>query len=93
LVGIPSLAAYHFFRSRGDRFLFEIETIAFELLHIIAVQTGQDGTPRRASIRPAERTTPGGNSEGGNSEAGEPKFGEPEARNSESGEPKFGEEE
>ncbi|MAE06104.1 MAG: biopolymer transporter ExbB [Nitrospinae bacterium] len=98
LVGIPSLAAYHFFRSRGDRFLFEIETIAFELLHIIAVQTGQDGTPRRASIRPAERTTPGGNSEGGNSEggnseAGEPKFGEPEARNSEAGDPKFGEEE
>lgn len=56
IVGIPTLAAYHLFRSRGDRFLFEIETIAFECLRVIAVQTGQDGSVRRPSIRPAERT-------------------------------------
>jgi biopolymer transport protein ExbB len=56
MVGIPSLAAYHFFKARGDRFLFEIETIAFELLHIISVQTGQDGSARRPTIRPAYRS-------------------------------------
>ncbi|MFP6870635.1 MAG: MotA/TolQ/ExbB proton channel family protein [Nitrospinota bacterium] len=55
MVGIPTLAAYHFFKSRGDRFLFEIETIVFEYLHILAVQIGQDGSVRRTSIRPAER--------------------------------------
>ncbi|MFC1491194.1 MotA/TolQ/ExbB proton channel family protein [Nitrospinota bacterium] len=60
LVGIPSLAAYHFFKSRGDRFLFEIETIAFELLHIISIQTGQDGGYGGKSIRPAERASPVG---------------------------------
>ena len=53
IVGIPSLAAYHFFKARGDRFLFEIETIAFDFLRILSSQTGQDGTARRASIRPA----------------------------------------
>lgn len=52
LVGIPSLAAYHFFRSRGDRFLFEIETIAFELLHILSLQMGQDGTGGRGTRLP-----------------------------------------
>lgn len=56
LVGIPTLAAYHFFKARGDRFLFEIETIAFELLHIISVQTGQDGSVKRPTIRPADRS-------------------------------------
>ncbi|MBT4431073.1 MAG: hypothetical protein HOC91_11205, partial [Nitrospinaceae bacterium] len=56
LVGIPSLAAYHFFKARGDRFLFEIETIAFEFLHIITVQSGQDGSARRPTIRPADRS-------------------------------------
>ncbi len=88
MVGIPSLAAYHFFKSRADRFLFEIETVAFELLHIIAIQTGQGGTPRRATIRPAEKTAPvvdsepvdsgSGDTETGNSKTGEPEIGEPE---------------
>lgn len=35
-VGIPALAAYHYFRSRADRFLFEMETIAIELLDVLA---------------------------------------------------------
>ncbi len=53
MVGIPALAAYHFFKARGDRFLFEIETIAFELLRILSIQTGQDGGALRTSNRPA----------------------------------------
>lgn len=43
IIGIPSLAAYHFFRSRGDRFLFEIESIAFELLNILTLQIEPGG--------------------------------------------------
>lgn len=53
IVGIPSLAAYHFFKARGDRFLFEIETIAFDFLRILSSQTSQDGSVRRAPNRPA----------------------------------------
>ncbi len=60
IIGIPSLAAYHFFRSRGDRFLFEIETIAFEFLHILSLQIGHDGSGGRSvqlpqAAPPAER--------------------------------------
>ncbi len=36
LIGIPALAAYHFFRSRGGRFLFEIEEVALSLLQHLA---------------------------------------------------------
>ena len=35
-VGIPSLTAYHFFRARGERFLFEMESIALEFLQTLA---------------------------------------------------------
>ncbi|MEE9274804.1 MAG: MotA/TolQ/ExbB proton channel family protein [bacterium] len=72
VVGIPSLAAYHFFRSRGDRFLFEIESIALELLRSFAVRTqAQDGQApsgdpppavARPGVRLAERSPSGGGS-------------------------------
>jgi biopolymer transport protein ExbB len=50
LVGIPSLAAYHYFRSRGERYLFEIETIAFELLHILSLQMEGRGGLRPQAV-------------------------------------------
>jgi biopolymer transport protein ExbB len=50
-VGIPALAAYHFFRSRGERFLFEIESIAFELLQILTLQIA----PVEGSVRTGRR--------------------------------------
>lgn len=51
VIGIPSLAAYHFFRSRGERFLFEIETIAFELLHILTIQIAPEGSAVRTGLK------------------------------------------
>ena len=39
LIGIPALAAYHFFRSRSGRLLFEMESIALTLLQKIAAQS------------------------------------------------------
>ena len=51
-VGIPSLAAYHFFRSRGERFLFEIESIAFELLQILTLQIAPVEGGVRSGRRP-----------------------------------------
>ncbi len=52
-VGIPALAAYHFFRSRGDRFLFEIESIALELLQNLAVQSRPEAGPSRPGAQPS----------------------------------------
>ncbi|MDA1000433.1 MAG: MotA/TolQ/ExbB proton channel family protein, partial [bacterium] len=49
LVGIPSLAAYHFFLARGNRFLFEIESIALELLQVLAIRTQADSQARPAA--------------------------------------------
>ncbi len=40
LIGIPALAAYHFFRSRSGRLLFEMESIALALLQNLAAQAG-----------------------------------------------------
>lgn len=50
-VGIPTLAAYHYFRARADRFLFEMETIAIELLDVLANVPGmsQEGNPAPGS--------------------------------------------
>ena len=38
LVGIPSLALFHFFRSRADRFVTEMEKVALELVEDLASQ-------------------------------------------------------
>ncbi len=43
LVGIPTLAVYHFFRARGEKFLFEMESVALHLLQELAVHTGGQG--------------------------------------------------
>lgn len=43
LIGIPALAAYHFFRSRSGRLLFEMESIALALLQNLAAQSGEPG--------------------------------------------------
>ena len=39
LIGIPCLAAYHFFRSRSGRLLFEMESVALALLQNLAAQS------------------------------------------------------
>ncbi len=56
LIGIPALAAYHFFRARGDRFLFEIESIALSLLQKVAAHAGKpeagpDAPPHDEAVR------------------------------------------
>ena len=43
LIGIPALAAYHFFRSRSGRLLFEMESVALSLLQSLAAQSGEPG--------------------------------------------------
>ena len=43
LIGIPALAAYHFFRSRSGRLLFEMESISLALLQNLAAQSGVPG--------------------------------------------------
>ncbi|MYA95775.1 MAG: MotA/TolQ/ExbB proton channel family protein [Nitrospinae bacterium] len=43
LIGIPALAAYHFFRSRSGRLLFEMESVALALLQSLAAQSGEPG--------------------------------------------------
>ena len=43
LIGIPALAAYHFFRSRSRRLLFEMESVALALLQNLAQQSGEPG--------------------------------------------------
>ena len=43
LIGIPALAAYHFFRSRSGRLLFEMESVALALLQSLAAQSGEAG--------------------------------------------------
>ena len=59
LIGIPSLAAYHFFRSRGDRFLFEMEAIALALLQGLAAQSEEPfGDPRGVSRERAASARP-----------------------------------
>jgi biopolymer transport protein ExbB len=46
VVGIPSLALFHFFRGRADRFIVEMEEVALALL--------EDLTHPRQRVRPAE---------------------------------------
>jgi biopolymer transport protein ExbB len=36
VVGIPTLAAYHYFRGRVDKFVFEMEEISLKLLEELA---------------------------------------------------------
>lgn len=56
LVGIPALAAYHFFRSRGERLLFEIESFALELLQNLAVQyRPEEERPPSEEAKPSAR--------------------------------------
>lgn len=43
LIGIPALAAYHFFRSRSGRLLFEMESVALALLQNLAAQSSEPG--------------------------------------------------
>ncbi len=43
LIGIPALAAYHFFRSRSSRLLFEMESVALSLLQNLAAQSEEPG--------------------------------------------------
>ena len=40
MVGIPTLAAYHFFRGRVDKFVFEMEEISLKLLEDISLDRG-----------------------------------------------------
>jgi biopolymer transport protein ExbB len=46
VIGIPSLALYHFFRGRADRFIVDMEEVALELL--------DDLTNQRQRVRNAE---------------------------------------
>ena len=41
IVGIPSLAIYHFFRSRIDKIVFELESISINLINNLAKKIGQ----------------------------------------------------
>ena len=50
LIGIPALAAYHFFRSRSGRLLFEMESIALALLQSLAAQSMEPG--ENANVSP-----------------------------------------
>jgi biopolymer transport protein ExbB/TolQ len=44
-VGIPTLAAYHFFRGRADRLIFEMEEISIKFMEEVnhALTKGKDG--------------------------------------------------
>ena len=55
LIGIPALAAYHFFRSRSGRLLFEMESIALALLQSLAAQSGESGEKPEVSLRDEAR--------------------------------------
>lgn len=50
-VGIPALAGYHYLRSRADRYLFEMENIAFDLLDALVIAEA----PGRKPLRPPAR--------------------------------------
>ncbi|MDE0340581.1 MAG: MotA/TolQ/ExbB proton channel family protein [Nitrospinae bacterium] len=50
LIGIPALAAYHFFRSRSGRLLFEMESVALSLLQSLAAQSGEPGESTNDAI-------------------------------------------
>lgn len=51
LIGIPALAAYHFFRSRSGRLLFEMESISLALLQTLAVQSGEHAENTNDALR------------------------------------------
>lgn len=50
-VGIPALAGYHYLRSRADRYLFEMENIALDLLDALVIAQA----PGRSPVRPPAR--------------------------------------
>lgn len=41
IVGIPSLALYHFFRSRIDKIIFELESISMNLISMVVDKLGK----------------------------------------------------
>lgn len=55
MIGIPSLAAYHFFRARGDRFLFEMESVALSFLETLAAQADAADADEDGADTPPER--------------------------------------
>ncbi|RMF88216.1 MAG: MotA/TolQ/ExbB proton channel family protein [Nitrospinota bacterium] len=55
IVGIPSLAAYHFFRGRVDRLVYEMEEIATELLAGLPAIRPAEG---RSTVMSSEKESP-----------------------------------
>lgn len=47
IVGIPTLAAYHFFRGRADRLIFEMEEISIKFLEEISYDSLTDSGKRK----------------------------------------------
>lgn len=52
-VGIPALAGYHYLRSRADRYLFEMENIALDLLDALVIAEAPGRSPARPPARAA----------------------------------------
>jgi biopolymer transport protein ExbB len=42
IVGIPSLVAYHYFRSKIDRYVYEMEDISLEILEGVSRERGTE---------------------------------------------------
>ena len=60
IVGIPALALYHYFRAKIDRYVFEMEEIAFQLVEELSFEAVREKKAQETGSKPAKPRTSGG---------------------------------
>ena len=54
IVGIPALALYHYFRAKIDRYVFEMEEIAFQLVEELSFEAVREKKAQETGSKPAK---------------------------------------
>ncbi len=70
IVGIPSLAAYHYFRSKIDRYVYEMEHISLEIVERVSRERTSEEGMAAASAGVMEEAAAGPSFSGASGEAG-----------------------
>ncbi|MEE8109716.1 MAG: MotA/TolQ/ExbB proton channel family protein [bacterium] len=70
IVGIPSLAAYHYFRSKIDRYVYEMEHISLEIVERVSRERTPEEGMAAASAGVREEAAAGPSFSGASGEAG-----------------------
>ena len=54
IVGIPALALYHYFRAKIDRYVFEMEEIAYQLVEELSFEAVREKKAQETGSKPAK---------------------------------------